>query len=175
VSAHHGQPEPQQRWYSWENLEIRKEWRHKDSVLHKPPEEKVTQGLNLGTGVATALMRHLLFLCILSTFVASFDWDSLARLCSEPESRLVEKCNHYCLHSTVASAIFLCFPVFYLQYFNPHTQDAQSLTRPGRKQARKHVRDTCNFSNIETRAVIKFFFFPARQGAEGHSRHSDKH
>ena len=28
--------------------------------------------------------------------------------------------------------------------------------------------------NIETRAVIKFFFFPARQGAEGNYRHSDR-
>ena len=32
------------------------------------------------------------------------------------------------------------------------------LTRPGRKQARKHVRDARDFNNIETRAVIKFFF-----------------
>ena len=32
-----------------------------------------------------------------------------------------------------------------------------SLTRPGRKQARKHVRDARDFNNIETRAVIKFF------------------
>ena len=30
-----------------------------------------------------------------------------------------------------------------------------------------------HFSNIETRAVIKLFF-PARQGAEGNSRHSDR-
>jgi hypothetical protein len=30
-----------------------------------------------------------------------------------------------------------------------------------------------HFNNIETRAVIKFFF-PARQGAEGNSRHSDR-
>ena len=67
-------------------------------------------GLNSGTGVATALTRHLLFLCILSTFKASFDWDTLARLFIEPESRLVERCNHYCLHSTVASASFVtCF------------------------------------------------------------------
>jgi len=44
VSAYHGRPEPQQRWYGCENLEISEEWRHKDSVLHKPPEEKVTQG-----------------------------------------------------------------------------------------------------------------------------------
>ena len=35
----------------------------------------------------------------------------------------------------------------------------KSLVRPGRKQARKHVRDARDFNNIETRAVIKFFFF----------------
>ena len=49
----------------------------------------------------------------------------------------------------------------------------KSLARPGRKQARKHVRDARDFNNIETRAVIKFFF-PARQGAEGNSSHSDR-
>jgi len=36
----------------------------------------------------------------------------------------------------------------------------KSLARPGRKQARKHVRDARDFNNIETQAVIKFFFFP---------------
>ena len=39
----------------------------------------------------------------------------------------------------------------------------KSLARPGRKQARKHVRDTRDFNNIETRDVIKFFFSPAPQ------------
>ena len=34
----------------------------------------------------------------------------------------------------------------------------KSLARPGRKQARKHVRDAHDFNNIETRAVSKFFF-----------------
>jgi len=38
----------------------------------------------------------------------------------------------------------------------------KSLARPGRKQARKHVRDARDFNNIETRAVVKFLFF--RQG-----------
>ena len=33
--------------------------------------------------------------------------------------------------------------------------------------------DAHDFNNIETLAVI-MFFFPARQGAEGNSRHSDK-
>jgi len=33
-----------------------------------------------------------------------------------------------------------------------------SLARPGRKQARKQVRDSRDFNNIETRAVIKFIF-----------------
>jgi len=54
-------------------LEISGEWRHKDSVLHKPPEKKGRTGLNPGTRVATALTRRLLFLCVLSTFVASFN------------------------------------------------------------------------------------------------------
>ena len=34
--------------------------------------------------------------------------------------------------------------------------------------------DARDFNNMETRAIIKFFFFPARQGAEGNSRHSDR-
>jgi len=74
------------------------------------PGRKSHTGLNPGTGVATAVTRHLLFLCVLSIFLVSFDWDTLALLRNEPESRLVERCNHYCLHSTVASASFLiCF------------------------------------------------------------------
>ena len=32
------------------------------------------------------------------------------------------------------------------------------LAWPGRKQARKHVRDARDFNNIETRADIKLFF-----------------
>jgi len=36
----------------------------------------------------------------------------------------------------------------------------KSLALPGRKQARKHVRDARDFKNIETRAVIKFFSPP---------------
>ena len=34
-----------------------------------------------------------------------------------------------------------------------------SLARPGRKQARKHVRDAREFNNVETLAVTKFLFF----------------
>ena len=43
----------------------------------------------------------------------------------------------------------------------------KSLARPGRKQARKHFTYARDFNNIETRAVIKYFFLPTRQGAEG--------
>jgi len=49
----------------------------------------------------------------------------------------------------------------------------KSLARPGRKQARKQFRDARDFNNIETRAIIKYFFL-ARQGAKGNSRHSDR-
>ena len=34
----------------------------------------------------------------------------------------------------------------------------KSLARPVRKKARKHIRDARDFKNVETRAVIKFFF-----------------
>jgi len=39
----------------------------------------------------------------------------------------------------------------------------KSLARPGMKQARKHVRDTRDFKNIETRVVMKFFFPVSRR------------
>ena len=35
----------------------------------------------------------------------------------------------------------------------------KSLARPGRKHARKHVRNARDFNNIETRAIIKAFLF----------------
>jgi len=38
----------------------------------------------------------------------------------------------------------------------------KSLARPGRKQARKHVRDARDFIKIETRAVIKFLFLQGK-------------
>jgi len=34
----------------------------------------------------------------------------------------------------------------------------KSLARPGRKKARKHIRDVLDFNKIETRAVINFIF-----------------
>ena len=44
----------------------------------------------------------------------------------------------------------------------------KSLARPGRKQARKHVRDARDFNNIEARAVIKFFFLQGKKPKEIH-------
>ena len=38
----------------------------------------------------------------------------------------------------------------------------KSIARPGRKQAREHVRDARDFNNIETRAVIKFLFLQGK-------------
>jgi len=60
-----------------------------------------------------------------------------------------------------------------LQFVVIYWSADKSLARPGRNQARKHVRDGRDFNNIETRAFINFFF-PARQGAEGNSRHSNR-
>jgi len=48
----------------------------------------------------------------------------------------------------------------------------KSLARPGRKQARKHVRRRARFQQNRD-ANCHQVSFPARQGAEGNSRHSD--
>jgi len=45
----------------------------------------------------------------------------------------------------------------------------KSLARPGRKQARKHVRAARDFNNIETRAVIKFLFLQDKAPKEIHT------
>jgi hypothetical protein len=45
----------------------------------------------------------------------------------------------------------------------------KSLAWPGRKQARKHVREARNFNNIETRAVIKFPFLQGKAPKEIHA------
>jgi len=45
----------------------------------------------------------------------------------------------------------------------------KSLVRPGGKQARKHVRDARDFNNVETRAVIEFFFLQGKVPKEIHA------
>ena len=45
----------------------------------------------------------------------------------------------------------------------------KSLAQPGRKQVRKHARRARDFSNIETQAVIKFFFFQGKAPKEIHA------
>jgi len=45
----------------------------------------------------------------------------------------------------------------------------KSLARPGRKQARKHVRDARDYNKIETRAVIKFLFLHGNAPKEIHA------
>jgi len=59
-------------------------------------------------------------------------------------------CNIYCFSMiTMATQTRLRITLHYLFADKP-------LARPGRKQARKHVRDARDFHNNETRAVIKF-------------------
>jgi len=45
----------------------------------------------------------------------------------------------------------------------------KSLAPPGRKQARKHVRDARDFNNIETRVDIKFSFLQGKAPKEIHA------
>ena len=88
---------------------------------------------------------------------------------SESENRLGEG-------SFLSQNLRLLLILFQLCYLRGSLyRDAdKSLARMGRKQARKHFRDARYFNNVETRAVTKYFFPPARQGAEGNSCHSDR-
>ena len=103
---------------------VAKTWRLAGSgdaktVSFTNPQKKKSHGVKSGDRGGHRINASSFFLCVLSTFVVSFDWDTLARLCSEPESRLVERCNHYCLHSTVASASFLtCFTDLWITSYN---------------------------------------------------------
>ena len=105
---------------------VAKIWRLAEStktVSFTNPQKKKSHGVKSRDRGGHRINASSFFLCVLSTFVASFDWDTLARLCSEPESRLVERCNHYCLHSTVASASFLtCFTDLWITLYYIHSK-----------------------------------------------------
>jgi len=72
--------------------------------------------------------------------------------------------------------IFCVLYIFYIQrVIHTHTYiyiyipgADKSLALPARKQARKHVTDARDF-NIETRAVIKFFFLQGKVPKEIHA------
>jgi len=59
---------------------------------------------------------------------------------------------------------------YYLAHLKRYYRGAdKSLARPGRKQARKHVRDARVFDKIETRAVIKFPLLQGKAPKEIHA------
>ena len=54
--------------------------------------------------------------------------------------------------------------------YNSCTRGAgKSLAQPGKKQARKHVRNARDFNKIETRAFIKFVFLQGKAPKEIHA------
>jgi len=65
----------------------------------------------------------------------------------------IETCSHF-VHNSCAKR------------FRSYRGADKSLARPGRKQARKHIRDARDFNNTDTPAVIKFFFPPTRAPKE---------
>ena len=63
-----------------QHIKFRKIWRLAGSGGTKTasftnPQKNTRMGSNPGTGVATALTRHLLFLCVLFTFVVRLNCD----------------------------------------------------------------------------------------------------
>ena len=79
-----------------------------------------------------------------------------------------------CIHLSLSWARRVQFlPYFPHILFNIavlYTRGAdKSLARPGRKQARKHVRDARDFNNIEKWAVIKLFLLLGKAPKEIHA------
>ena len=68
-------------------------------------------------------------------------------------------CCIYC-YCTYCCCTYCCCTYCYEYHY--YRGAAKSLARPGRKKARKHVRDARDFNNIETRAVIKFLFLQGK-------------
>ena len=81
-----------------------------------------------------------------------------------------ERYYHYLLEITQKSPVLVYFAVeaciHSLSFICSYRGANKSLVRPGRKQARNHVRDARDFNNIETRAVINFFFLQGKAPKE---------
>jgi len=52
---------------------------------------------------------------------------------------------------------------------NAYRDADRFLARPGRKQARKHVRDARDFNKIKTQAIIEFLFLQHKAPKEIHA------
>jgi hypothetical protein len=66
----------------------------------------------------------------------------------------------------VIITVYLRFVLDSIFYIFIHRRADKSLARPGRKQARKHVRDARDFNNIEARSVINLFFLQGKAPKE---------
>ena len=86
--------------------------------------------------------------------------------CCHRVSTKLQLTQYVCIRTTaVVRALLICI----------YRGADKSLARPGRKQARMHVRDARDFNNIENASCqSSFSFFFARQSSEGNSRHSDR-
>ena len=66
-------------------------------------------------------------------------------------------------HSSHNDMVFIDISNRWSAKYQAYRGTDKSLARPGRKQARKHVRNAHDFNNIETRAFINFFFCKVRR------------
>ena len=114
---------------------------------------------------------------------AATNWNRIARVNGQPSNSSTSRSDAHtaqrtflhwdwqfcrCLRSN--TSLLRTPTIRQRNYYYYYRGADKSFLRPGRKQAREHVRDARNLNKIETRAVS----FPARQGAEGNSRHSDR-
>ena len=101
--------------------------------------------------------------------LACWDWGFESRRWNGCLSLVTVVCYYVEVSATGWSLVQRC-PTDYSESFCVIYRGAdKSLARPGRKQARKHVRDARDFNKIEMRAVIKYIFLLGKASKEIHA------
>ena len=97
------------------------------------------------------------------TLIVLAQWHCLTVVCLCQQNAALNEDSFFCRYSRNARQLNPAF--LHYRYWGAD----KSLARPGRKQARKHVRDVRDFNNIETRAFIKFLFLQGKAPKEIHA------
>ena len=110
---------------------------------------------------------HVMFVCTKHSFPSGLTLVPHAGNLDEDRRKLVQAMTVFdpsCVQLLAKMTIFMLdWTIQYSTrpgYIWMYRGADKSLARPRGKQARKHIRDSRDFNDIETRAVIKFFFLP---------------
>jgi len=152
---------PEESYWLWcvvvcdlETSRIRKTW---PALGHSATGEKRWLNWKLIRTNRREICRLAVLLCAIYPIVHQYDLDCHYALCirfDESLRKIREDVKKKVKKIVERRAKYLVY-VLCIKFKQTYRGTDKPLVRPGRKQARKHVRDARDFNNIETRAVIK--------------------